>query len=117
MTSTACKPPAGSRQRSRAAAVLLKLMAEAIVQPYLACRYDPNIWYSTRQQHLELAARRCRGDEEGYPRCPLLEMCRAAGRLGGENHGVWGGETPRQRRRAKARQQAAQKKEESPSTA
>jgi hypothetical protein len=54
-------------------------------------------WYSKHKDVLLRAQRQCLG-ALGWP-CPLLLLCRQAAREGREEHGVWGGETPGERRK------------------
>jgi hypothetical protein len=60
------------------------------------CADDPDDWvenWTGRPIPDEVAERKCAG-------CKFLEECRTYARLAGEEHGIWGGETPEMRKRA-----------------
>jgi WhiB family redox-sensing transcriptional regulator len=63
-------------------------------QERIPCRaMDPELWFTTDFAQQQTAATYC-------ARCPVWAECRSAGRLLQATHGVWGGESPRERRRA-----------------
>ena len=60
----------------------------------IPCRtMDSELWFTSDFARQREAASHCAV-------CPIRSECRAAGRLLQATHGVWGGENPRERRRA-----------------
>jgi hypothetical protein len=60
----------------------------------IPCRdMDPELWFATEFAQQQAAASYC-------ATCPVWAECRTTGRLLQATHGVWGGEGPRERRRA-----------------
>ncbi|WP_370146970.1 WhiB family transcriptional regulator [Kitasatospora sp. GAS206B] len=63
-------------------------------QARIPCRaMDPELWFTDDLAGQRVAAAWCR-------LCPVRRECREAGRRLQATHGVWGGEAPRDRRRA-----------------
>jgi WhiB family redox-sensing transcriptional regulator len=54
--------------------------------------YGPDLWFSDQPRHQDEARRICHS-------CPVQHECLEYALLEHENHGIWGGESERSRRR------------------
>ncbi|GJF35082.1 hypothetical protein KNE206_77820 [Kitasatospora sp. NE20-6] len=60
----------------------------------IPCRStNGELWFSSSATAQKAAAARCAA-------CPVIQACRDTGRTIKASYGVWGGESPRQRRKA-----------------
>lgn len=94
-----CHPPLPvmfTASRDVVTQLYVDLMREAAkLGPALGCYEDPDRWYL--KETAGQARRICKGKEDGYRVCPILDLCATAGLLGREEFGVWGGMTPQDR--------------------
>jgi hypothetical protein len=68
----------------------------------LCAHADPDTWFPDDEDHDQAAAAIAL-----CARCPVITACPAHALAIGEPHGIWGGLTPRQRRRLLAGQEKA----------
>lgn len=70
---------------------------------WAACRNSyADAWYPAKGHSNEMAKRVCTGGENAPP-CPVRRKCLAYALANGEQHGIWGGLSERERKNLKRR--------------
>jgi hypothetical protein len=93
---------------SREAALLLEDLYAAAIEEDALCMQAPVIWDGNNNEDIMAAKQGCNGvrktrSVQGYPPCPLRNLCLQAALAAKVTHGVWGGTSVIERKHLKAK--------------